>query len=316
MRYIISSAEDGLTVKQILLSNIGVSVSHLRHLKFIENGIMLNGEKATVRRRVATGDCLEVAVEDVREGSRLTPTDIPLEMIYEDLAIAVPSKPANMPTHPSHNHRGDTLADALAYKYQHKDSAFVFRSISRLDKNTSGILLIAKDRISASKLSASMKNCEIEKQYLAILDGELSGEGEIDTYIKRAEESIIFRKVCSENEGGDRAITQYRVLCSKNGYSLVIASPITGRTHQLRVHFAHLGTPILADDLYGKQSELLDRHALHAMSLSFPHPKTQAKQKFFAPPSEDMTTLIHKLFGDTALDCLTEFQNILESKQN
>ena len=93
MRYIISSAEDGLTVKQILLSNIGVSVSHLRHLKFIENGIMLNGEKATVRKRVATGDCLEAAVEDACEGSRLTPTDIPLEMIYEDLAIAVPSKP-------------------------------------------------------------------------------------------------------------------------------------------------------------------------------------------------------------------------------
>ena len=316
MIYKISAEENGKTVKEILRYGVGLSLAFTKRLKFLDNGIMLNGNRVTVRATVKEGDLLFLATEDVDNATDLTPANIPLSIIYEDDYIVLPNKSANMPTHPSHNHRGDTLADALAYKYQHKDSAFVFRSISRLDKNTSGILLIAKDRISASKLSASMKNCEIEKQYLAILDGELSGEGEIDTYIKRAEESIIFRKVCSENEGGDRAITKYRVLCSKNGYSLVIASPITGRTHQLRVHFAHLGTPILADDLYGKQSELLDRHALHAMSLSFPHPKTQAKQKFFAPPSEDMTTLIHKLFGDTALNCLTEFQNILESKQN
>ena len=316
MIYKISAEENGKTVKEILRYGVGLSLAFTKRLKFLDNGIMLNGNRVTVRATVKEGDLLFLATEDVDNATDLTPANIPLSIIYEDDYIVLPNKSANMPTHPSHNHRGDTLADALAYKYQHKDSAFVFRSISRLDKNTSGILLIAKDRISASKLSASMKNCEIEKQYLAILDGELSGEGEIDTYIKRAEESIIFRKVCSENEGGDHAITKYRVLCSKNGYSLVIASPITGRTHQLRVHFAHLGTPILADDLYGKQSELLDRHALHAMSLSFPHPKTQAKQKFFAPPSEDMTTLIHKLFGDTALDCLTECQNILESKQN
>ena len=304
---------DGMKISDYLRRSMELSVTLIKKVKF--GGVFINGINVHMRAIVHTGDTVIVRLPEAKS-ENIRPTAIPLDIIYEDDYIVLPNKSANMPTHPSHNHRGDTLADALAYKYQHKDSAFVFRSISRLDKNTSGILLIAKDRISASKLSASMKNCEIEKQYLAILDGELSGEGEIDTYIKRAEESIIFRKVCSENEGGDRAITKYRVLCSKNGYSLVIASPITGRTHQLRVHFAHLGTPILADDLYGKQSELLDRHALHAMSLSFPHPKTQAKQKFFAPPSEDMTTLIHKLFGDTALDCLTEFQNILESKQN
>ena len=155
MRYIISSAEDGLTVKQILLSNIGVSVSHLRHLKFIENGIMLNGEKATVRKRVATGDCLEAAVEDACEGSRLTPTDIPLEMIYEDLAIAVPSKPANMPTHPSHGHYDDTLANALAYRYA--DHPYVFRAITRLDRETSGVVLTARNAHAAHKLSLAMR---------------------------------------------------------------------------------------------------------------------------------------------------------------
>lgn len=311
MIYKISAEENGKTVKEILRYGVGLSLAFTKRLKFLDNGIMLNGNRVTVRATVKEGDLLFLATEDVDNATDLTPTDLPLSIIYEDEHIVLPNKSANMPTHPSHNHRGDTLADALAYKYQQSGSAFVFRSISRLDKNTSGILLIAKDRISASKLSASMKNGEIQKQYLAILEGELSGEGTVDTYIRRAQESIIFREVCSADGGGDRAITKYRVICSKNGYSLVIASPITGRTHQLRVHFAHLGTPILSDDLYGRPSELLDRHALHAVSLSFTHPQTQKNMSFFAPPSEDIKSTVVKLFGDNALDFLTELEKQL-----
>ena len=207
-----------------------------------------------------------------------------------------------MPTHPSHNHRGDTLADALAYKYQEEGIPFVFRAISRLDRNTSGILLIAKDRISASRLSASMKNGDINKKYIAILDGELDfDEGTIDTYIKREAESIIFRKVCKENEGGDRAITKYKLLAKSNGYSLVLASPITGRTHQLRVHFSHMGAPILGDDMYGNESPLISRHALHALSLEFIHPKTNTPITVCAPTSEDISRVIVELFGSEAL---------------
>lgn len=311
MIYKISAEESGKTVKEILRYGVGLSLAFTKKLKFLENGILLNGERVTVRCVVKEGDILSLATEDDGIETLLSPTNIPFDCIYEDDSVILPSKPAFMPTHPSRNHRGDTLADALAYKYQQSDSAFVFRSISRLDKNTSGILLIAKDRISASKLSASMKNGEIKKQYLAILEGELSGEGTVDTYIRRAQESIIFREVCSADGGGDRAITKYRVICSKNGYSLVIASPITGRTHQLRVHFAHLGTPILSDDLYGRPSELLDRHALHAVSLSFTHPQTQKNMSFFAPPSEDIKSTVVKLFGDNALDFLTELEKQL-----
>jgi 23S rRNA pseudouridine1911/1915/1917 synthase len=300
--YKISAEENGKTVKEILRYGVGLSLAFTKQLKFLDNGIMLNGEKVTVRRTVSAGDILFLATEDVQRDGVLTPTPLPLDIAYEDEYIVMPNKSADMPTHPSHNHRGDTLADALAYKYQEEGIPFVFRAISRLDRNTSGILLIAKDRISASRLSASMKNGDINKKYIAILEGELDfDEGTIDTYIKREAESIIFRRVCKENEGGDRAITKYKLLAKSNGYSLVLASPITGRTHQLRVHFSHMGAPILGDDMYGNESPLISRHALHALSLEFIHPKTNTPITVCAPPSEDISRVIVELFGSEAL---------------
>ena len=302
MIYKISAEENGKTVKEILRYGVGLSLAFTKQLKFLDNGIMLNGERVTVRKTVATGDILFLATEDVQREGVLTPTPLPLDIAYEDEYIVMPNKSADMPTHPSHNHRGDTLADALAYKYQEEGLPFVFRAISRLDRNTSGILLIAKDRISASRLSASMKSGDINKKYIAILDGELNAdEGTIDTYIKREAESIIFRKVCNEGEGGDRAITKYKVLSRKNGYTLVLASPITGRTHQLRVHFSHIGAAILGDDMYGTTSPIISRHALHALSLEFIHPRTNEPLVVSAPPSEDMSRAITEIFGESIL---------------
>ena len=297
MIYVISKEESGKTVKEILRFGVGLSLAFTKQLKFLDGGILLNGERVTVRKTVCEGDVLELATEDL-EKTDLCPVNIPISVIFEDEHMILPNKPANMPTHPSHNHRGDTLADALAYKYQQEGKNFVFRAISRLDRNTSGILLIAKNRISASKLSKSMKNGEFEKQYIAILDGHPKEDcGIIDTYIKREAESIIFRKVCDENEGGDRAVTEYKVLARSENHSLVLALPKTGRTHQLRVHFAHIGAPILGDDLYGKQSEQIARHALHAYSLTFPHPATQEPVTYKAPLCDDMKELTLKLFS-------------------
>lgn len=302
MKYIISKEENGKTVKDVLRYGVGLSLAFTKQLKFLDDGIMLNGERVTVRKIVKEGDVLILATEDT-EKTALIPTDIPISVVFEDGFIILPNKAPNMPTHPSHNHRGDTLADAIAYRYQQEDKNFIFRAISRLDRNTSGILLIAKDRISASKLSTSMKNNEIQKQYIAILEGHPTrDEGIIDTYIKREAESIIFRKVCNESEGGDRAITQYAVLAKSEKYSLVLASPKTGRTHQLRVHFAHIGAPILGDELYGKSSPLIDRHALHAYKLDFPHPKNNERVSFCAPLHSDMKDLVDKLFSGYSLD--------------
>ncbi|MBP3370329.1 MAG: RluA family pseudouridine synthase [Clostridia bacterium] len=312
MRYIIPENEHGRTVKEILLGSVGISVTFLRHLKFIENGIMLNGEKVTVRKQVNAGDILELATENEKMGSRLTPSKIELDIIYEDSDLVVPSKPANMPTHPSHNHHGDTLADALAYRYANESEPFVFRPINRLDRNTSGLTLIARSRISAARLSESMRSGEIRKRYVAILDGALpSREGCIETYMRRTSESIIVREVCNEQDGGDYALTRYVSLAFDGRYSLVLASPETGRTHQLRVHFSHLGCPIVGDDMYGSASKLIDRHALHALTLSFPHPSSKEDMRLLAPLPDDMHSLCTDIFGENVLRALYTDRDIL-----
>ena len=300
MKYIISAEENGKSVKEILQS-VGLSAAHIKHLKFLDDGIVLNGSRVTVRKTVAEGDLLELAVEDREDGERLTPTEHPLNIIYEDEGIIVPSKPPFMPTHPSHLHHGDTLADALAFRYMSQGMPFVFRPVNRLDRNTSGLTIVAKDRISASRLTASMRDGRIAKQYIAVLDGELpDDEGVIETYMKRTEASIIVRQNCSADEGGDYALTRYKTLLREGGHTLVLASPITGRTHQLRVHFAGLGCPIVGDDIYGTPHELINRHALHAVSLRFPHPKSNEEIDLQAPLPEDMSALITALFGENA----------------
>ena len=299
MKYVISDAENGLSVKDVLRRGAGLSMAFIKRLKFLDNGILLNGTHVTVRHTVQAGDVLTLATEDTELGESLTPTDISLDIVYEDDYIVLPSKPPFMPTHPSHLHHGDTLADALAYRYRDEDIPFVFRPINRLDRNTSGITLIARDRISAATLTRAMRDGLIKKQYVAVLQGELPEDrGTIETYIRRTERSIIVRENCDADGGGDYALTHYRVIARASGHTVVLASPITGRTHQLRVHFAGLGCPILGDDMYGQTSELIPRHALHAMSLKLPHPHSGEELSLTAPLPHDITSVINSIFGD------------------
>lgn len=310
MRYVVRAEDDGTTVKELLFGRLGLSKAFIKHLKFLENGIMLDGQHVTVRRVLHEGEVLTLALEDDGTPEHLTPTDIPLDIIYEDGSIILPNKPPFMPTHPSHLHHGDTLADALAYRYVKSGSSFVFRPVNRLDRNTSGITLIAKDRISAARLTEAMKSDKIRKQYVAILDGELAeNEGVIETYMKRTAESIIVRQNCGEGEGGDYALTRFFVLARAKGYTLALALPKTGRTHQLRVHFASLGCPITGDELYGKESPLISRHALHALTLSFPHPSSGEQMTLTAPLPEDMASLVSKLFD---MSCAEIFNRVSE----
>ena len=304
VKYIITENENGKPIRDVLRYDLGLTMSFVKHLKFEEDGILLNGEHATVRKTVQTGDVLSLKTEDTYEDSSiLTPCELPLDIVFEDSRIIAPSKPPFMPTHPSYRHRGDTLADAIAFRYAQQNEPFVFRSVNRLDRNTSGLTLIAKDRISASRLSGAMQRGEIKKQYLAVLDGELPlGEGQIEAYIRRISDSIITREACADDKGGDYALTKYTVLCSKNAHSLVLAAPITGRTHQLRVHFASIGAPIAGDDIYGQESELIERHALHALKIRFPHPSNDAPMTLCAPIPDDMQKLISTVFGDVRED--------------
>ena len=300
MKFTITLPQQGQTVRAFIQQNLHVSSKMLKYLKYRPDGICVNGERVTVRYVLQEGDVLTLATEDTEENHKLEAVDLPLEILYEDEDVVVPAKPANMPTHPSCDHHDDTVANALAYRYAPLGKAFVFRPIQRLDRNTSGLLLIARNKIAAGKLAISMKNREIHKSYLALLDGIVSeDEGEIDAPLHRTAQSVILREVCSPDApDADAALTRFRVLARGKAHTLVEASPITGRTHQLRVHFAHLGHPITGDDLYGTPSPLIDRHALHAHTLSFPHPTTEQPLTLSAPIPEDLRQALEQAFPD------------------
>ena len=302
MQITISESDHGRVLRHFLKKELSLSTKMLKHLKFSEGGITVNGKSVTVRYILQAGDLLELALEDT-EDAPIEPVELPIEILYEDEHLVVPSKPANMPTHPSHDHYGDTVANALAFRYRQMGIPFVFRPVNRLDRNTSGLLLIARHRVAAGRMSEAMRRGEISKRYLAVLDGEMPiGAGRIDACLHRTAASIIVREVCSSDApDADAALTEYRVLAAQSGHSLVLASPITGRTHQLRVHFASIGHPITGDDLYGTASGEIDRHALHAWELTFPHPESGERITLKAPLPDDMRALIRGHFGEVEL---------------
>ena len=313
----------GKTVLQVVKKHTSVSAAHLKKLKFEEKGITVGGERVTVRYLLKEGEVLSLATEDEESGETATPVDLPIDIVYEDENCTVPSKPADMPTHPSHNHYGDTVANALAYRYQQEGRPFVFRPVNRLDRNTSGLLIIARNRVAASFLSQKMKDGEIKKVYLAILSGiPERSEGYIETYMRRTADSVIVRENCNEGEGGDYALTLYKTLLAENGHALVCAMPITGRTHQLRVHFAGIGCALTGDDMYGEPSELIDRHALHSAAIRFPLPFGGERMTLTSPLPEDMKKAAEELFPSFDLtekslsDAAMEMLNTPKSKKD
>ena len=297
MKIKIKPEQNGKTVLEILKGDLSFPSSVITFLKTRDNGIILNGERVTVRKTLHEGDVLELEYRDEKEISELSeikPSDISLDIIYEDDDIIALNKPPFMPTHPSHNHQEDTLANGLKHLFNKRDVPFIFRAVNRLDNCTSGIVLVAKNRLSAAKLSKSIKERRIEKSYLAIIHGCTDNDcGFIDAPIKRAEDSIITRTV---SQDGAPSLTKYKALIKGDMYSVVSASPITGRTHQLRVHFSYIGHPICGDTLYGYPSQFINRQALHAYKLIFDHPTRNEKITLLAPPPKDFTDFMSIAF--------------------
>lgn len=301
MELYIDAQRAGKTVFDVLRRELGFSNRLLARLKQDEQGILVDGERVTVRHPLRQGQRLTLAVEDRSRGGGILPVELPLSILYEDEFLWGVNKPPEMPTHPSHGHYEDTLANALAWYAEQRGEPFVFRPVNRLDRNTSGVVLVARDQRAAGVLARVMQERQMKKRYLALLDGELFPDsGILSAPIRRRVESIIFREVCGEGEG-DEAITAWRVLSRGEGCTLVEASPETGRTHQLRVHFAHLGCPIHGDDLYGNTAPDMPRQALHAYTLAFPHPVTGEEITLTAPPPDDFRQLINARFGKDIL---------------
>lgn len=291
------------------LKSLSLSSKMIKYLKYRNDGIQVNGNHVTVRYILKDGDLLQLTLEDRSSSETATPSPLPIDIIYENDSIIVANKPPFMPTHPSHGHHDDTLANALAYYFEQKALPFVFRPINRLDRNTSGLVIVAKNKIAAAKMTDHMKNGRIKKSYIAILNGRMPDPertttfegmtlGIIDSPVRRTAKSIIVREVChEEDEGAESALTYYRILARSDGYTKVEAFPQTGRTHQLRVHFASLGFSIIGDDLYGTEDEFIERHALHAHTLSFPSPSDPCVTiHLSAPIPNDMERAEHEHF--------------------
>ncbi len=281
----IDGSLSGKTIKYILFEYLHLSQRLVSKMKRT-GAIKLNKEQRTVRAVANSGDVL--TLEIVEEASEnIVPKPLPLDIVYEDEDILAVNKPRNMPTHPSPGHYEDTLANAVMYYY--RDKGFVFRAVSRLDRDTTGIVLIAKNSIAAKRLSEQIKHNEIKKTYYAVCVGEFEHESaSVDAAIKRDEESAV-KRVVSEN--GKYAVTEYRALMHKNGFSLVELKPITGRTHQIRVHMSYIGHPLFGDFLYGEEIEN-ESMRLHCAFLEFRHPSTNEVCVIKAPLPTDFYPMV------------------------
>lgn len=254
------------------LLRLGYSSQNLIALKKMPENLLLNGTFVYINHKLQAGDSLCVHITE-KSGSAIEPVKLPLSIVYEDDDLLIVDKPSGMPTIPSAKHHNDTLANAVCAYYAEKGEIFTYRPVNRLDQNTSGLVLIAKHGIAASMLSDLIKKGTLFKSYLAIAEGTLSPAGTIDAPISRREDSVITRRVDYKN--GARAVTHYEVLSQKAAYALVSIRLETGRTHQIRVHFSHIGHPLAGDGLYGGNTSFLCRHALHAQTMAFTQPLTK-----------------------------------------
>ena len=279
------------------LKQKGFSSQNLVQLKKSPDAVLANEVPCFMNHVLHPGDTLTLHIREARSSEKIPPVELPLDIVYEDEDLMVINKPAGMPIHPSMNNYYNSMANALAYYFDQQNRPFVFRCINRLDRDTSGLTIVAKHYVSAGMLSAMIANkaaSGITREYLAIVKGSVQPpEGTITAPLGRKEGSIIERTI--DFEKGESAITHYKVLDEKNGHSLVSLILETGRTHQIRIHMKHLGYPLIGDYLYNPDMERIQRQALHAWKLSFVHPITGEKMQFTAPLPEDMA----KVAGDT-----------------
>ena len=279
----------GKTIKEFL-RNEGVSANLLKKLKKISDGILVNSQHQNVTYRLQENDILEIKDEDSESdiNEYLEPVDLPVDIIYEDENITVVNKPYNMPTHQSLNNHGNTLANALMFRYQGKP--YVFRAANRLDKDTSGIVITANNQYYASLISRKIQKGEVIKGYACVVNGRVEGEGTVNAPIDRVGTSIIKRMVRPD---GEEAITEYKALLSGDEISVLSVFPKTGRTHQIRVHMAHIGHPIVGDALYFESSPYIERQALHCYKMAL-----DGIGEFYAPLPCDIKNLIRRYFKD------------------
>ena len=292
MTYLIQQQDIQKTVEQFLLSN-GYSAALIRRLRHTEQSILKNGIPVYTTYRLDEGDSLAVTLPEEHGSENIVPVPMDLDIRYEDRDLLVVNKAAGVPIHPSQGNHDNTLANGIAWYLGEKGEAAAYRAINRLDRDTTGLLILAKHALSACMLSEMVRTHAIRRCYLAAASGLVPPEGVIDAPIARAGDSTIER--CVDFERGDSARTHYRTLCYNRDIdcSLVELRLETGRTHQIRVHMKHIGHPLPGDFLYNPDYRLIGRQALHSWQLDFIHPIKKEPLHFEAPLPEDM----RRLFG-------------------
>ncbi len=279
-------------VLHYLRGSAGLSSRIIRNLKTMDDGILLNGEPVRTIDLLSEGDVLTVNLPD-DPVEQLPPMPDPEflegplpEVLYEDEDLLIVNKPGTMAVHPSHNHQGDTLANWITYhRTQNGKDPVVFRAVGRLDKGTSGIVVCALNAYVADRLQRGVK-----KEYMAIASTALEGHGTINAPIYRPDPIITLRVV---DERGDVAITHWNALKTVGDRTLCRVRLETGRTHQIRVHFASIGASLVGDTLYGTPSTEIARHALHCARAELIHPVTGEPVIVEAPVPSDMQALLN-----------------------
>lgn len=286
----VSSEFSNKTLLDFLKFDMRLSSALIRKAKRIENGITVNGVLTYVTARVNIGDLVEVCIETDDEKSENIPTcSLPLEIVFEDENMLVINKQGGVPTHPSLNNYEKTIAGAVMNYFEKQGKNFVFRAVNRLDKGTSGLMIIAKNPHFHELMKNSLHTGDFVREYLAVVDGILSSDGRIDAPIFREDNSIIKRVV---DLRGVKAITHYKVIKNYSDKSLVSLRLETGRTHQIRVHMSHIGHAIYGDFLYGKEEENLNRPALHSYKISFKNPMTNELKEFICPLPKEIKNIL------------------------
>ncbi len=276
--------ESGSTIQQYLMEK-GYSRHIFIQLKKIRESVLVDGVWEHLNYVLQAGQTLTIQYEDQQSSEQIVPVKLPLSIVYEDEDIIVLNKPADMPIHPSQGNYENTLANALAYYYGKQGKNFIFRCVNRLDRDTTGLLVVAKHGISACILSAQMLNRQIKREYKAVVAGKTPSAGTICAPIGRVEDSTIERQVDFEN--GEYAVTHFRRIAYEKGYSLLTIQLETGRTHQIRVHMNYIGHPLPGDFLYNPDYSRIHRQALHSARLSFYHPITGEWMSFCEDLPED-----------------------------
>ena len=289
--YRIEPEYDSLTIREYL-SLKGYPNAVFVQLKKTPESVLLNGVWAYMRTKLSAGDELFIRLEESTSSAHILPVSMPLSICYEDEDILAVNKPAQMPVHPSLNHYDHTLANAVCGYYNDQEIPYTFRCVNRLDRDTTGLTLIAKHMLSSAILSTAAARREISREYIAIASGKTPESGTIDAPIGRVAGSTIERQIDFEN--GERAITHYRRLAYHDGLSLLSLHLETGRTHQIRVHLKSIGHPLIGDFLYNPTDTTIKRQALHSYRLTFSHPITGESFVLTAPLPDDM----HCLFPD------------------